>query len=336
MPKKIEGNNILNTAKDFLSNKGVVVAVSVAAVGAALIFGYGYYISHNKSIAIGMGSSKVGVYFDPETGEPQVTKGEHGCCTPYCSEMFEIECSREFGIGVAESQFYPGKSCGNDVPECKKGCCLPVCEDNVTKIQCTGDYMAFGGDWRDVKCQDVNECEKGCCQDEGEYIDNVAQAFCLRTQGNTWNKGECGKGFFAKVQETGKMEITGTRAMGSEIGSSIDKMLDKQGMQRELTWKVDLDAYTCNEILESEWHMILTIDIVNNGTQATPQSFFIDFGKQKSYSMEASFMGWSNKFYEIALEENRIKIQFDTHMSDKPVVVYVPIQKGAEACKKKG
>ena len=203
-------------------------------------------------------------------------------------------------------------------------------------MQCMGNYMAFGGDWRASKCQEVAECEKGCCQDDGEYIDNIAKAFCLRNPGNSWNKGECGTGFSAKANETGQMEITFSRSMGEALGSKINKMMDKQGAERQLTWKVDLEAYSCAETPESEWHMTLAIDTTAGSAPATPQSFFIDFAKQKSYSMDASFMLWSNKFYEIALEENRIKVQVDTNISDKPIVVYAPIQKGAEACKKKG
>ena len=321
--------------KAFRLNSWQLTIVAVVAVLFAGVAGFVYAKNNDKTLAIGFGGEKVGIYFDDDTGAPMIAKGKFGCCTPYCGEMFEIECSQEYGIGVEESQFYPGKSCGSEVPECQKGCCLPACEDGVTKVQCTGDYMAFGGDWRASKCQDVTECEKGCCQDEGEYIDNVAQAFCLRNPGNTWNKGECGTGFEAKANETGQMEITFSRSIGEAIGSKINKMMDKQGAERQLTWTVNLEAYSCAETPESEWHMTLAIDTSAGSVPATPQSFFIDFAKQKSYSMEASFMMWSNKFYEIALEENRIKVQFDTHMTDKPVVVYAPIKKGAEACKKK-
>lgn len=89
-----------------------------------------------------------------DTNEDFYKKGEiTGCCTPFCTDMIENECTASGGASR-------GAPC-SEVDECRMGCCLPFCQD-MKQTECTAG-AGYGGDWQDKACKDIEECREVCC-----------------------------------------------------------------------------------------------------------------------------------------------------------------------------
>ena len=186
-----------------LKSSGKTKIIIFVAVGAVVLStgGLVFASKNDQDLKVNLGGKSFGVWFGPN-GEPHVEFGQFGCCSPYCEDMFEIECSREYGY---DGTFYPGARCDYDVPECREGCCLPDCQE-VPKVQCEGDYGFGDGGWQPLQCRDVPECEVGCCNIDGIKRQEM-KAPCEDASG-IWTKGECKMGYSVDMESTSTKTIS--------------------------------------------------------------------------------------------------------------------------------
>ncbi len=179
------GNKSIPSGRNFKT--GIIVSiVALAVIGSSIIYAKNNDI--NLKVSLGKGRA-FGVWWGPN-GEPHIETGQYGCCSPYCDDMFEIECTSEYG---QEGTFYAGLRCAYDVPECRQGCCLPAC-DEVPKVQCEGDYGYGEGGWLPSQCRDVPECEIGCCTINDQKIQEK-KAPCEDKKDGKWTQGVCKVGY---------------------------------------------------------------------------------------------------------------------------------------------
>lgn len=176
--------------KSIPSGRNIKVGIITAMVTLTVIAGSILYAKNNDiDLKVPLGKGKAfGIWWDPR-GEPHIERGSYGCCSPLCDNMFEIECSSEYGHS---GTFYAGLRCDYDVSECRHGCCLPACEQ-VPKVQCEGDYGYGKGGWLPSQCRDIPECEIGCCTINDEKIQEK-KALCEDKDGK-WTQGVCKIGY---------------------------------------------------------------------------------------------------------------------------------------------
>lgn len=239
-------NSALQNKKPKLTIKtGIILATALFLLTATAVLGYSKLADQLVKIPLGDNGRGFGVYWE-ENGEPHVEFGRFGCCAPYCSDMSELECSREYGY---DGTFYPGARCDWDVDECRQGCCLPSCQE-TPKVQCEGDYGYGNGGWLPSACTDVPECEVGCCE-----MDNIKhqemKAPCENASGD-WTLGECKAGFTVDIEGTSTADIGGGHT---------------------LTQTATYHLYTCSETVNSIWIGDGTIT-TNGKTDYDPDVYF--------------------------------------------------------------
>jgi len=184
-----------NKSKPLVRNLKIGIIASVVTL-AVIGGGIAYTKGNDIDLKVSLGKGKAfGIWWGPN-GEPHIERGKYGCCSPSCDDMFEIECSPEYGH---DGTFYAGLRCAYDVPECRQGCCLPACEE-VPKVQCEGDYGYGKGGWLPSQCRDVPECEIGCCTINDEKIQEK-KAPC-EDKGGKWTQGVCKVGYTVEASGT--------------------------------------------------------------------------------------------------------------------------------------
>jgi hypothetical protein len=222
-------------------NPRIVGAVLGAVVITSAAGGLIYAKTQGVAAALRLGGIRAGIWFDPNTGEPQVETGRFGCCRPMCSNSFELEC-QQLSEGI-ETASFDNRLCDH-VEECQEGCCQIDCKvRNLPHEACT--YM--GGDWSET-------CEIGCCKTE--YSENeIPEKTCLCDSTGSWYPGVCAKGFYVYLKggEAGSVDFTddwGDKGMGSGLNSLMDMM----GADRSQSIDYEYDLYTCGETPYGDWY----------------------------------------------------------------------------------
>lgn len=226
-------------------NLKILGAVLGAVVITTAAGGIIYAKSQGLAAALRLGGVRAGIWFDPNTGEPNVETGKFGCCRPMCSDSFELEC-QQLSEGI-DSASFDTRMCTH-VEECQEGCCQIDCK--VKKLpQEACEYM--GGDWSDT-------CEIGCCKTE--YSENeLPEKTCLCDSSASWYEGTCAKGFYVILsdEEAGKVDFTDDFNSKS-VGSKMNALADKFG-SRDADLEIEYYLYTCDETPNGIW----------NGTKTT-------------------------------------------------------------------
>lgn len=261
-----------------------------AFIGIGLILFLGgnlvYAYKNDGSLKIPLGNDRAfGVWWDPH-GEPRVETGRFGCCSPYCEDMFEIECSREYGY---DGTFTTGR-CDYDVLECREGCCLPECKE-YPKIQCEGDH-GISGDWYSSQCRDLSECEIGCCVLEGQKTQEK-KAPCEST-GGSWTLGECKIGYYVDMESTST-----TTKSGITVSQHIDYHL-----------------YTCSESVYGLWRGKTTVDTeayghgVTAGDTDEDMNFPLNFDADNGVINVSQNIGSFSVYMNGSVNESQMTVNF--------------------------
>jgi hypothetical protein len=298
------------SSKSKSSNK-VKIAVIAAFAVMVLLAGGLVYASYTKSdfIIPLKNSLAFGIWFGPR-GEPHVNQGRYGCCSPYCTDMFEIECSQEYGYNGT----FTASSC-QDVPECRQGCCLPDCHE-VAKVQCEGDYGFGDGGWLPQACQEVPECEIGCCNLDGVKRQEM-KAPCEATSG-TWTQGVCKIGY--------TVDATGTDTL------SLAGIVDQ-------TFNATIHMYTCGDTIDGLWNARVdgSSDTTSSkGTKhssntGTPFSFEVENG---TFGSELNWGGDIGGYFKGTLTESQATINYAYHLGTLSYDINsdAPVKPGAAEC----
>ena len=227
----------------FLKLNSKIVGADLGAVVITTIAGGIIYAkSQGVATALRLGGVRAGIWFDPNTGEPQVETGKFGCCRPMCSNSFELEC-QQLSEGI-DSASFDTRMCTH-VEECQEGCCQIDCR--VKKLpQEACEYM--GGDWSET-------CEIGCCKTEFSESE-IPEKTCQCNSSATWYKGTCAKGFYVYLRggEEGKVDFTddwGDKGMGSGLNKLMD-MMGEGSRDQSITYEYDI--YTCGETPYGDWY----------------------------------------------------------------------------------
>lgn len=196
MPKRKPSTTSTKATKTIKIVFAVVALFFLMAAGVL-----GYHAINRQTFAFPLPNGQhIGFRFDDQ-GQARVELGWFGCCSPYCEEMYEIECSQEYGLG---GQFHL-EYCTR-VPSCDQGCCLPDCH-MTSKSLCEGDFGVGGDGWQPQTCTQLPQCDLGCCLLDGGKFPEAKTA--CESAGGAWSAGACQTGFSATLEGSGSKDIGG-------------------------------------------------------------------------------------------------------------------------------